>query len=136
MHFLVQKSFSRLRRRERDCIQFYSSKENYKKIWYSWRYLSFVLFNQKYFNCFHGIFLIEILHIFVISILTQDILGTLTVFRMNGLLLFEALFWPPMGNKCLLFALINSLIATLCLNLSSVKMVSTADTPAKNVKIY
>ena len=43
-------------------------------------------------NCFHGIFFIEILHIFVISILTQDILGTLTVFRMNGLLLFEALF--------------------------------------------
>ena len=60
--------------------------------------------------------------------LTWEILGTLTVFRMNGLL-FEADWPPPMGSKCLLLALINSLTATLWRKRSSVKMVSTADTP-------
>ena len=47
-------------------------------------------------------------------VLTCEMLGTLTVLRMKGLLLFAVpcMDWPPIGSKCLVLALINSLTAT------------------------
>ena len=64
-------------------------------------------------------------------------LGTLTVFRMNWLVVAAGAELAAAADTMLelrlgwslALALISSLTATLCLSLSRVRMVSTADTP-------